>query len=378
MYSAVIELTQKLIKCPSISPEDKGCQKILISRLKKIGFNIEKININDTNNFFAWKGNIYKKTLLFLGHTDVVPSGEKNKWLFPPFKATIKDGILYGRGVVDMKGAIAAMIIAAEKFIKNYPFHKNRIAFLITSDEESYGTNGIIKVIKKLIKRNERIDYCLIGEPTSKHYIGDTIKNGRRGSLSGELIVYGIQGHVAYAHLAQNPIHKIIPFLNNLINKKWDYGNDFFTSTSFQITTINVDNYSNNVIPSKCLLKFNFRFNNEITDKFIKKEFEKILNKYEIINYQINWINHGNPFLSQKGILFNIVKNAIKINCKISPKLLTDGGTSDGRFLIHTGAQIIELGLINKTMHKVNECSRLSDLNLLSKIYLSILKQIVI
>lgn len=378
MYSSVIKLTQELIKCPSISPEDKGCQKILISRLKKIGFNIEKININDTCNFFAYKGNSYKETLLFLGHTDVVIPGEKKKWVSPPFKAAIKDNILYGRGVVDMKGAIAAMIIAVEKFVKKNFFHKKRIAFLITSDEEALGTNGIIKVIKKLIKRKERIDYCLIGEPTSIEKIGDVIKNGRRGSLSGELIIYGIQGHVAYSHLAQNPLHKIIPFLNHIINKKWDNGNKYFNPTSLQITSIMVDNNYTNIIPEKCLLKFNFRFNNELTDKLINKEFEKKLNKYQIKNYKIKWINHGKPFLSDKGLLCDVVQYAIKKNCNIYPKISTDGGTSDGRFIIDAGAQIIELGLINKTMHKINECSKLSDLNLLSDIYLSILQNLII
>lgn len=377
MNNPVINLAIKLVNLPSISPKDYGCQKILISRLKKVGFLIEEININKTSNFFAYKnGSINKKTMLFIGHTDVVGIGKEKDWIYHPFKATIKNSTLFGRGISDMKGAISAMIIATENFIKQYPDHKNRIAFLITSDEESDGTDGTIKVVEKLIKRQEKIDYCLIGEPTSEIELGDTIKNGRRGSLNGHLIVHGISGHVAYANLAENPIHKSLPFLNELILTKWDNGNKNFSETQLQITNLTVHNNTNNIIPRDCSIKFNFRFSNSLTDELIKNKFLNILDYYKI-KYSISWQTSGLPFLSKNGKFINTVIDCIKNVKKINTKISTDGGTSDGRFISKMGVEIVELGLLNTTIHKNNECAKVSDLKMLSLIYQLILKKVI-
>lgn len=379
MICPIMNLTKKLVSCPSISPIDFGCQEIIINRLIKIGFEIERININKTSNFFAWKGNINSKTLLFLGHTDVVNPGDKNKWLFPPFEPHIdKNGYLFGRGVVDMKGAIASFIIATENFIKKYPNHKNRIAFLITSDEEADGLDGTIKVVNKLIKRKEKIDYCLIGEPTSNSILGDNIKNGRRGSLNIDLIIYGIQSHVAYPNL-NNPIHNIIPVLEKLKNNIWDRGNNFFPQTSMQITNFDTYNKSNNVIPGKCFIQINFRFSNEISDEKIKQIFLNTLSKYKI-SFDITCKTSGHPFITKKGKLLDVVVSSIQKIQKITPKISTDGGTSDGRFIVNIKKeiQVIEFGLINKTIHKINECVKLSDLKLLNLIYFKILKKMLL
>lgn len=374
---SVVELTQILTRCPSISPQDKGCQKIIIFFLKKLGFNIKVLNIKDTYNFFAWKGNKKNKNFMFLGHTDVVPIGNVNKWKFPPFEGNIYENTLFGRGVVDMKGAIAAMLIAIRKFLSKYPKHQTRICFLITSDEESDGENGTIKVVEYLIRKKEKIDYCLIGEPTSSSIVGDTIKNGRRGSLTVNLTVYGIQGHVAYPQFSNNPIHSIVPFLMYIINKKWDKGNIFFTPSSLQITKIIVNNNFNNVIPGKCFIQFNIRFNNELTDILIKKIILKKLDYFNIKKYDIEWVISGQPFFTKKGKLFNITNNVIKKINNILPIISTDGGTSDGRFISKISSEIIELGLSNKSMHKENECVKISDLSKLTLIYYKILKNII-
>ncbi|MGP1929029.1 MAG: succinyl-diaminopimelate desuccinylase, partial [Arsenophonus sp. ER-BJ3-MAG3] len=311
MICPVLNLTQQLIQQPSISPDDHGCQIILIKRLKKLDFSIEVMSFDNTTNLWAYHGEPQSETLAFAGHTDVVPAGKIQDWRYPPFTPTLNNGLLYGRGAVDMKGSLAAMIIAAERFIIDFPNHSGRLAFLITSDEESNSINGMAKVVDKLITRNEQIKYCIIGEPSSHVKLGDIIKNGRRGSLTATLIIKGTKGHIAYPHLANNPIHSSLQFLNELINKKWDIGNAFFSPTSMQIFDIYSDNTANNVIPSEFVIKFNFRFSNELTEKEIHQKVEVILKKYQF-NYKIEWLLSANPFLTKKGKLFNIVNEVIE------------------------------------------------------------------
>ncbi|MGP1871356.1 MAG: succinyl-diaminopimelate desuccinylase [Arsenophonus sp.] len=374
MICPVLNLTQQLIQQPSISPDDHGCQIILIKRLKKLDFSIEVMSFDNTTNLWAYHGEPQSETLAFAGHTDVVPAGKIQDWRYPPFTPTLNNGLLYGRGAVDMKGSLAAMIIAAERFIIDFPNHSGRLAFLITSDEESNSINGMAKVVDKLITRNEQIKYCIIGEPSSHVKLGDIIKNGRRGSLTATLIIKGTKGHIAYPHLANNPIHSSLQFLNELINKKWDIGNDFFSPTSMQIFDIYSDNTANNVIPSEFVIKFNFRFSNELTEKEIHQKVEVILKKYQF-NYKIEWLLSANPFLTKKGKLFNIVNEVIEQCCHYKPILSTDGGTSDARFITKMCSQIIELGHLNKTIHKVNECVSIFDLKRLCIIYNKIIKK---
>ncbi|CAL4318829.1 Succinyl-diaminopimelate desuccinylase [Buchnera aphidicola (Neophyllaphis podocarpi)] len=375
MSCPVTKLAQKLIYLPSISPHDLGCQKIIINRLLKIGFNIEDFKINNTDNFWAWRGT--GKTLNFLGHTDVVPSGPVIKWKHHPFKSIIKNGVLFGRGASDMKGALAAMIIAVENFVFFNPRHIGRISFIITSDEESNAEDGTKKVVEKLIAKNEFIDYCLVGEPTSNLFLGDCIKNGRRGSLNAYLIIFGIQGHIAYPYLADNPIHKSLSILKELINHEWSKENNFFSKTQIQISNINSNNNSINTIPGSLFVNFNFRFNNDTNFNDIKLNFEKLLIKHKI-KYSIKWNLSGNPFITKKGKLLDTVINSIKHYTSKEPELSTSGGTSDGRFFHSIGSEVIEFGLLNKTIHKINECVNISDLKMLSSIYYKIIEKIFI
>ncbi|QJC35285.1 succinyl-diaminopimelate desuccinylase [Enterobacteriaceae endosymbiont of Donacia proxima] len=382
MLQKIINLTKKLVKCPSISPFDAGCQNILIKILKKLQFNINLININDTNNFWAIHNLKYKSiynTLVFAGHTDVVPPGNIIKWKSDPFQPIIHNNILYGRGVCDMKGALAAMIFAAKKFILSYPHYHGCLAFIITSDEESNAKDGTIRIIQKLLENKEKIDFCVIGEPTSNKIIGDNIKNGRRGSLNIQLEIIGIQGHVAYHNLAKNPIHMVIPLLNELILKKWGKNNSFLPETNMQITKIHSNIQNHNIIPGNIIIYINFRFNNEIDHKNILKKLNFMLKKY-ILKFKIKWELSGKPFLSnyknEKKNLINIVKKSIYSINNFNPTLINNGGTSDGRFIIKTGAQIIELGLNNSTIHKINEHVHINDLYILYKIYYQIIKNI--
>ncbi|QJC38136.1 succinyl-diaminopimelate desuccinylase [Enterobacteriaceae endosymbiont of Donacia marginata] len=385
MLKKIVNLTRQLIKCHSISPDDAGCQNILIKLLKKLNFNINLINIKDTNNFWAIHNNhkIMYNTLVFAGHTDVVPPGEVTKWKFDPFKAILDKNILYGRGVCDMKGSLAAMIFAAKKFITKYHDYNGRIAFLITSDEEGNATNGTIKIINHLLEKKEKLDFCILGEPTSNKIIGDNIKNGRRGSLNIKLKIIGIQGHVAYHNLAKNPIHMVIPLLHKLILINWSKKNNLFPETSMQITRISSDIKNNNIIPGNIIIFINFRFNNEICYQNILKTFNNIIRKY-IIKYEIKWELSGLPFLStsknyiKEKNLIEIVKKSIYSINHIYPTLINNGGTSDGRFIIKTKAQIVELGLINSTIHKINEHVNINDLYILYKIYYKIIKKIFI
>ncbi|HAT4986101.1 TPA: succinyl-diaminopimelate desuccinylase [Serratia marcescens] len=374
MTCPVIELAQQLIKRPSLSPSDEGCQQLMIDRLQAIGFTVEAMDFEDTQNFWAWRGE--GQTLAFAGHTDVVPTGDEKRWDNPPFEPAIRDGMLYGRGAADMKGSLAAMVVAAERFVAANPNHQGRLAFLITSDEEASATHGTVKVVETLMARNERLDYCLVGEPSSTERVGDVVKNGRRGSITANLHIHGVQGHVAYPHLADNPVHRAMPALNELVAIEWDRGNEFFPPTSMQIANVQAGTGSNNVIPGDLYVQFNFRFSTELTDAMIKQRVEELLERHQL-NYSIEWRLSGQPFLTSRGALVDAVVNAVEHYSELTPQLLTTGGTSDGRFIAQMGAQVVELGPVNATIHKVNECVNAADLQLLSRMYQRIMEQLV-
>lgn len=374
MFCPVIELAQQLIRRPSLSPDDAGCQALLITRLEAIGFQVEPMVIDDTLNFWATRGQ--GETLAFAGHTDVVPPGDASRWINPPFEPTIRDGMLFGRGAADMKGSLAAMVVAAERFVAAHPNHKGRLAFLITSDEEASAKNGTVKVVERLMARNERVDYCLVGEPSSTEVVGDVVKNGRRGSMTANLTIHGVQGHVAYPHLADNPVHRAMPALNALVATEWDSGNAFFPPTSMQIANVQAGTGSNNVIPGEFFVQFNFRFSTELTDQMIKDRVAALLDSYQL-RYTLEWNVSGQPFLTSRGKLVDAVIRAVSHYNEIKPQLLTTGGTSDGRFIARMGAQVVELGPVNATIHKINECVKAADLQTLSRMYQRIMEQLV-
>jgi succinyl-diaminopimelate desuccinylase len=374
MFCPVIELAQQLIRRPSLSPDDAGCQALLIARLEAIGFTVEPMHIDDTLNFWATRGQ--GETLAFAGHTDVVPPGDANRWINPPFEPTIRDGMLFGRGAADMKGSLAAMVVAAERFVAAHPHHKGRLAFLITSDEEASAANGTVKVVERLMARHERMDYCLVGEPSSTEVVGDVVKNGRRGSITANLTIHGVQGHVAYPHLADNPVHRAMPALNELVATEWDQGNEFFPPTSMQIANVQAGTGSNNVIPGEFFVQFNFRFSTELTDQMIRERVAALLDRYQL-HYTLEWKLSGQPFLTSRGKLVDAVVNAVAHYNEIRPQLLTTGGTSDGRFIARMGAQVVELGPVNATIHKINECVKASDLQMLSRMYQRIMEQLI-
>ncbi|MBS0880451.1 succinyl-diaminopimelate desuccinylase [Pantoea sp. JGM49] len=374
MFCPVIELAQQLIRRPSLSPDDAGCQALLVARLEAIGFTVEQMHIGDTLNFWATRGQ--GETLAFAGHTDVVPPGDANRWISPPFEPSIRDGMLFGRGAADMKGSLAAMVVAAERFVAANPQHKGRLAFLITSDEEASAVNGTVKVVERLMARNERMDYCLVGEPSSTEIVGDVVKNGRRGSMTANLTLHGVQGHVAYPHLADNPVHRAMPALNELVATEWDQGNEFFPPTSMQIANVQAGTGSNNVIPGEFFVQFNFRFSTELTDQMIKERVAALLDRHQL-RYTLEWNVSGQPFLTSRGKLVDAVVNAVAHYNEIKPQLLTTGGTSDGRFIARMGAQVVELGPVNATIHKINECVKASDLQMLSRMYQRIMEQLI-
>ena len=373
--SPVITLAKDLMSRPSITPEDAGCQTVMIKRLQALGFIIETMVFEDTVNLWARRGT-QAPLFVFAGHTDVVPSGPVDQWHTPPFEPTIIDGYLHGRGAADMKGSLACMVVAIERFIAQNPNHNGSIALLITSDEEGPFINGTTRVIDTLEARNEKIDMCIVGEPSSTHAVGDIVKNGRRGSITGDLIVKGIQGHVAYPHLANNPIHKALPALAELATTHWDNGNDFFPPTSFQIPNITAGTGASNVIPGQCEVQFNFRFSTELTDIDIKRRVHSILDAHDL-DYDLKWTLSGHPFLTDSGTLVDAVVAAITDINHTPPQLLTTGGTSDGRFIARTGAQVVELGPVNATIHKVNECVKVTDLEKLTDMYQRILNNIL-
>ncbi len=374
--SPTLSLTQELIRRRSVTPEDAGCQALMTERLSALGFDITPLRFDDVDNFWAVRGDS-GPLFVFAGHTDVVPSGNPEDWASPPFEPEIRDGMLYGRGAADMKGSLAAMITAVEAFVAAHPEHPGRIGFLITSDEEGVAVNGTVKVVEWLQAQNEQIDWCLVGEPSSTNLVGDVIKNGRRGSLGGWLEVYGKQGHVAYPHLAANPIHLAAPALAELAGAHWDNGNDFFPPTSFQISNINSGTGATNVIPGSAHIIFNFRFSTEVTDDELKARTEAILKRHNL-NYELEWKLSGQPFLTGEGELVEAAVAAIRDETGRDTELSTAGGTSDGRFIAPTGAQVLELGPINATIHQVNECVNADDLDTLSGIYRRILERLLV
>lgn len=369
--SATFELTCDLISRASVTPEDEGCQAVMIARLEAIGFTIERLRFDDVDNFWARRGD-QAPLFAFAGHTDVVPTGPREQWQSDPFKPEVRDGMLYGRGAADMKGSLAAMVTACERFVAEHPDHTGSIAFLITSDEEGPSINGTVKVVEHLEARGEKIDWCLVGEPTSSDKLGDVIKNGRRGSLGCKLTVHGVQGHIAYPQLAQNPIHLFAPALTALCAIEWDRGNDYFPATSFQVSNINGGTGATNVIPGDLEVIFNFRFSTEVTEQQLRDGVEAVLDQHQL-NYTIYWTLSGHPFLTPPGALVNATIAAINNVIAIDAKLSTSGGTSDGRFIAPTGSQVIELGPLNATIHKIDECVCAKDLDQLSAIYENVL-----
>lgn len=373
--SPVLALAKDLISRPSVTPLDEGCQTLMADRLKDAGFNIEDMVFEDTTNMWARRGT-QSPVFCFAGHTDVVPVGDLNRWHTPPFEPIVIDDYLHGRGAADMKGSLAAMVVATERFINKHPDHKGSIAFLITSDEEGPFINGTTRVIDTLEARNEKITWSLVGEPSSTHKLGDIVKNGRRGSLTGNLTVKGIQGHVAYPHLADNPIHKAAPALDELARMKWDNGNEFFPPTSFQIANINGGTGASNVIPGALEVMFNFRYSTEVTAEILIERVLNILDAHGL-DYDIDWIFNGLPFITGDGPLLDATRNAIKKVTGLDTDPQTSGGTSDGRFIAPTGAHVLELGPVNATIHKVNECVKVSDLEQLTLCYEAILENLL-
>ncbi len=373
--SPVLALAKDLISRQSVTPEDAGCQQVMIERLQALGFEIEVMVFEDTTNFWARRGN-QAPLFAFAGHTDVVPAGSLEQWHTPPFEPTIIDGYLHGRGAADMKGSLACMIVAVERFIADHPNHQGSLAFLITSDEEGPFINGTTRVVDTLMARNENIDMCIVGEPSSTLSVGDVVKNGRRGSITGDLRVKGIQGHVAYPHLANNPVHQALPALAELAATKWDNGNDYFPPTSFQIPNLAAGTGASNVIPGEFDVQFNFRFSTELTDQEIKRRVHSTLDAQDL-EYDLKWTLSGQPFLTDTGALLDaVVKGVSAVNHK-APELLTTGGTSDGRFIAQMGAQVVELGPVNATIHKVNECVSVADLEKLTDMYQNILENVL-
>lgn len=373
--SRTLDLTKDLINRKSVTPQDAGCQDMMASILEPLGFVVEDLTFADTKNIWARKGT-EGPVFCFAGHTDVVPSGPEQNWQTPPFEATEKDGYIHGRGAADMKGSLAAMLVATENFVNANPQHKGSIAFLITSDEEGPFINGTTKVIDTLEARNEKITWCLVGEPSSTEQLGDIVKNGRRGSLTGDLLVKGIQGHVAYPHLARNPIHESTLALAELANTQWDKGNAFFPATSFQISNINGGTGAGNVIPGELKVCFNFRFSTEVTDQQLIARTLQVLDAHKL-DYDIDWTFNGQPFLTDSGKLVEATQQAIKHCTGRDTTLSTAGGTSDGRFIAPTGAQVIELGPVNATIHKIDECVKVEDLDLLTDVYQDILQRLL-
>ena len=374
MTSNTLALAQHLITQESVTPNDGGCQPYIAKRLEKYGFKAEFLPFGDTQNLWLRRGDS-GPVLAFAGHTDVVPSGPESHWDSPPFQPEIRNGMLYGRGAADMKSSIAAMVTACERFVSQYPDHPGSIAFLITSDEEGPATHGTVKVVETLLNRGEMIDWCLVGEPSSTKTVGDIVKNGRRGSLNAKLTIHGQQGHIAYPHLAVNPIHNAMPALAKLCQTEWDKGNADFPPTSFQISNINGGTGVTNVIPGEVTILFNFRYSTESDHLSLQQRTEAILASYDL-DYSIDWTLSGEPFRTATGPLLAAAQNAIKAVTGMDTTLSTSGGTSDGRFIAKMGTQVIELGPCNETIHQTNECVAIDDIETLSIIYERILTQL--
>ena len=374
-HSDTLELSLQLLRQPSVTPIDHTCQTIMADRLSAIGFNIENMRFEDVDNLWARRGTT-SPVFCFAGHTDVVPTGHLDAWESDPFLPEIRDGKLYGRGSADMKTALAAMVVASERFVKNHPDHKGSIAFLITSDEEGPSINGTVKVVETLEARNEKMTWCLVGEPSSTDTLGDIVKNGRRGSLNAVLTVKGKQGHVAYPHLAINPIHTASKALAELCDTVWDNGNEYFPATSFQVSNIQAGTGATNVVPGTMTVTFNFRYSTEVTADQLKLRVLEILDRHHV-DYDIEWTLSGLPFLTPVGELVNAARTAIKNVTGTETELSTSGGTSDGRFIAPTGAQVLELGVLNATIHQINEHVNIAELEPLAEIYEQILVELL-
>ncbi len=375
MENKTLELAKELIRRPSVTPDDAGCQQLMAERLEAIGFRCEHLRFGDVDNLWAERGD-GAPLVVFAGHTDVVPPGPRESWQSDPFEPTVRDGMLYGRGASDMKGACAAFVTGIESFVAAHPKHRGAIGLLITSDEEGPAVNGTVKVMDWLAARGHKIDYCLVGEPSSVKTLGDAIKNGRRGSLSGKLTVRGIQGHVAYPHLAKNPIHTLAPALTELAAIEWDRGNADFPPTSFQASNIKAGTGAENVIPGVLELWFNFRFSTAVTDAQLKERTEAVLKKHSL-DYQLTWTLSGQPFLTRGTKLIEAVRTAVRAELGAEAAPNTGGGTSDGRFIAPTGAEVVELGVLNSTIHKANESVAVTDLERLSRTYCRVLETLL-
>ncbi len=370
-----LALCCQLIERPSVTPEDNACQTLMAERLEAIGFSSRPMPFGEVSNLWASRGS-GGPTLVFAGHTDVVPTGPIEQWQSPPFTPTVRDGHLFGRGAADMKASLAAMITACERFVATHPDHKGRIAFLITSDEEGPAHDGTVKVIEQLAREGEAIDWCVIGEPSSTAQLGDVIKNGRRGSQGARLTILGKQGHIAYPHLADNPIHKALGALSGLIEQHWDEGNEFFPATQLQISNIHGGTGATNVIPGDVVVDFNLRYSSETTAEDLEQKITALLNTFNI-DYRIDWVRSGKPFLTRPGQLTQAVSTAVQKVCGISPELSTSGGTSDGRFIAPYDIDVVELGPINATIHQIDECVAVADVERLSLVYEEVLVELL-
>lgn len=373
--SATLDLCQELISRPSVSPEDGGCQALMTERLRALGFLVEPMPFGPVKNFWATHGN-GAPVFCFAGHTDVVPTGPVAEWHSDPFVPVIREGLLYGRGAADMKSALAAMVTACGQFLASRPDHPGTLAFLITSDEEGPSVDGTRRVVEELRARGQAIDWCLVGEPSSEHELGDTIKIGRRGSLSGRLTVHGIQGHIAYPHLASNPVHALAPALAELVSRQWDAGNAHFQPTSFQVSNLNAGTGAPNVIPGELKARFNLRFSTEQTVQSLQATVEQILRRHNV-PCRLDWFISGLPFLTRPGVLSEAACDAVQATLGRRPRLSTTGGTSDGRFIAPMGAQVVELGVVNASIHKVDECVQVEDIRRLHEIYLEMLHRLM-
>lgn len=367
MTDRTLELAMNLIRRPSVTPDDAGCQELMIERLKPLGFEIHRLRFGGVDNFWARRGTA-KPLVALAGHTDVVPTGPKEQWNSDPFTPVVRDGFLYGRGAADMKGSLAAFVTAIEDFVARHPNHQGSIGLLITSDEEGPSVDGTVKVVEWLAARGEKIDYCLVGEPSCVHQLGDTLKNGRRGSLNGRLLVRGKQGHIAYPHLVRNPIHLAAAALAELTGIEWDRGNEFFPPTSFQISNIHAGTGAENVVPGQLEVRFNFRFSTAVTESQLRTRVEEVLKRHGL-DFELTWTLSGNPFLTPPGALVEALRAAIRAELGIETTLSTTGGTSDGRFIAPTGAQVVELGPLNASIHQIDERVGVEDLTRLAKVY---------
>ncbi len=375
MSDPVLELTKELVRRCSLTPQDAGCQALLAERLRAAGFEIEFLNFGEVTNLWARRG-AAAPLLVFAGHTDVVPTGPLDQWHSDPFEPVLRDGHLYGRGAADMKSSLAAMVVAAERFAAQHAVHAGSLGFLITSDEEGLGLDGTRRVMETLTARADKINYCVVGEPSSRERLGDTIKHGRRGSLTGKLTIHGKQGHAAYPQLADNPLHRLAPALAELCALPWDQGNVHFPPTTFQVTNLNAGTGADNVIPGEAQLLFNLRYSTELTADQIRTQVLALLDRHAL-RYTLDWHHSGLPFLTKPGRLVEAARTAIERECGLTPELSTAGGTSDGRFVAPTGAEVVEIGPVNATIHKIDECVRVADLEPLARIYLGVMQALL-